>query len=105
MTYFDAIAKSGCQRRESFRTKPATMGSPITRCPDFRALAISSIASMLITWTTYKGVPTKRAKRMARAVASPSSTGGLERACPSGPVMPSSIIRCCPSKTASPFSA
>lgn len=41
--------------------------------PDFRALAISSIASILMTWTTYNGVFTKLAKRIARAVASPSS--------------------------------
>jgi len=41
--------------------------------PDFLAFAISSIASMLITWTTYRGVFTKSAKRMARPVASPST--------------------------------
>lgn len=33
------------------------------------------------------------------------TTAGLERACPSGPVIPSSIILFCPSNTASPFSA
>jgi hypothetical protein len=42
---------------------------------------------------------------MARPVASPSSTAGRDRACPSGPVMPASNTSCCPSATASPFSA
>ena len=73
--------------------------------PTHLARAISSIASVLITCTTYSGVPTNSASRIARPVASPSNAAGRDRAWPSGPVIPESNTRCWPSATASPFSA
>ena len=69
------------------------------------ARATSSIAPRLITCTTYSGVPTNSASRIARPVASSSSSAGRDSACPSGPVTPLSNTRCWPSATASPFSA
>ena len=53
----------------------------------------------------YTGMPIISAMRMARLVASPSTSGGRDAGCPSGPVMPLSKICCCRCEMISPFSA
>lgn len=66
-----------------------------------------------LAWIRGKNKETKQSKPSPLVVSARDiylcreeiTTGGLESACPSGPVMPSSIILFWPSNTASPFSA
>ena len=53
----------------------------------------------------YSGTPAVSAIMMARLAASPSTSGGREKACASGPLLPSAISLACRWATTSPFSA
>ena len=55
--------------------------------------------------TRYSGVPSVSAMRMARLAASPSTCGGRDSGCASGPVEALGRSFCCRWKTSSPFSA
>ena len=64
--------------------------SPKIGRPRSRAAWISRTASSHVTWTTNSGRFVHSASRIARPVASPSTSGGRDHACHFGSVLPAS---------------
>mmetsp|Transcript_10612 Transcript_10612/g.26008 ORF Transcript_10612/g.26008 Transcript_10612/m.26008 type:complete len:230 (+) Transcript_10612:473-1162(+) len=90
ITWCAAKPQSGLRYTESSITRCCASTSANTRWPSPRARFTASSASSVDVCTRYSGTPSTSAMRMALLAASPSTSGGRDIGCPSGPVNPAS---------------